>query len=64
MNRLSKSLCLVLILCMLGSMLPFALADGAEAAPAEGAEEETAVTEETAPAEKGAEEPAEITPEE
>ncbi len=60
MNRRSKWLCFVLILCMLGSMLPFALADGAEAAPAE----ETAVKGETAPAEKGAEEPAEITPEE
>ena len=35
MNRLSKSLCFVLILCMLGSMLPFALADGAEAEAAE-----------------------------
>ncbi len=64
MNRISKWLCSVLILCMLGSMLPFALADGAEAAPAEGAEEETAMTEERGPAEKGAEVPAEITPEE
>ena len=64
MNRTSKWLCYVLILCMLGSMLPFALADGAEAAQAEETAKETTVTEETAPVEKEAEEPAEITPEE
>lgn len=64
MNRISKWLCYVLILCMLGSMLPFALADGAEAAQAEETAKETTVTEETAPVEKEAEEPAEITPEE
>ena len=31
MNRRSKWLCFMLILCMLGSMLPFALADGEKA---------------------------------
>ena len=31
MNKISKWLCFVLILCMLGSMLPFALADGEKA---------------------------------
>ena len=58
MNKISKWLCFVLILCMLGSMLPFALADGAEAAPAEEAQEETVMTEETAPAEITPEKPA------
>lgn len=60
MNRLSKSLCFVLILCMLGSMLPFALADGAEAEAAE----EAAVAEYVAPVEEVAEAPAELTPKE
>ena len=76
MNRLSKSLCFVLILCMLGSMLPFALADGAEAeaaeeaivtedaASVEEAAEEAAVTEDAAPAEEAAETTAELTPKE
>jgi len=54
MNRFSKWLCLVLILCLLGGMLPLALADGAEA-------EETAATEEAAPAEEAVEEAAEET---
>ena len=76
MNRLSKSLCLVLILCMLGSMLPFALADGAEAeaaeeaivtevaASVEEAAEEAAVTEDAAPEEEAAETTAALTPKE
>ena len=51
MNKISKWLCSVLILCMLGSMMPFALADGAETEPAE----EAAATEEAAPAEEAAE---------
>ena len=42
MRKLSKWLSFVLILCMLGSMMPFALADGAETEPAE----EAAATEE------------------
>ena len=76
MNRLSKSLCLVLILCMLGSMLPFALADGAEAevaeeaiaaedaASIEEAAEEAAVTEDADPAEEATETTTELTPKE
>ena len=51
MRKLSKWLSFVLILCMLGSMMPFALADGAETEPAE----EAAATEEAAPAEEAAE---------
>ena len=35
MNRISKWLCFVLILCMLGCMLPFAMADSVEAEPVE-----------------------------
>ena len=64
MRKLSKWLSLVLILCMLGSMMPFALADGAETEPAE----EAAAAEEAAPAEEAAEAaeeaPAELTPKE
>ena len=64
MRKLSKWLSLVLILCLLGSMLPFALADGAETEPAE----EAAAAEEAAPAEEAAEAaeeaPAELTPKE
>ena len=48
MNRISKWLCFVLILCMLGSMLPFAMADSVEAEPVE----------------ESAEAPSEIMPEE
>ena len=58
MNRILKWLCFVLIMCMLGSMLPFALADVAEAAPAEEAQEETVMTKETEPAEITSEAPA------
>ena len=53
MKRISKWLCFVLILCMLGSMMPFALADGNETETSE----EAAVTEEAAPAEETTEEP-------
>ena len=64
MRKLSKWLSFVLILCLLGSMLPFALADGAETEPAE----EAAAAEEAAPAEEAAEAaeeaPAELTPKE
>ncbi|MBQ3372119.1 MAG: hypothetical protein IJG40_03170 [Oscillospiraceae bacterium] len=60
MNRISKWLCFMLILCILGSMLPLALADGAEAEAAE----EAAVAEYVAPAEEVAEAPAELTPKE
>ena len=64
MRKLSKWLSLMLILCLLGSMLPFALADGAETEPAE----EAAAAEEAAPAEEAAEAaeeaPAELTPKE
>ncbi|MDO5459937.1 MAG: hypothetical protein Q4F32_09910, partial [Eubacteriales bacterium] len=57
MRKLSKWLSLVLILCMLGSMMPFALADGAETEPAEeaAAAEEAAPAEDAAPAEEAAE---------
>ena len=62
MRKLSKWLSFVLILCLLGSMLPFALADGAETEPTE----EAAATEEAAPAEEAAEAaeeaPAALTP--
>ena len=62
MKRMSKWLSFVLILCLLGSMLPFALADGAETETAE----ETAPAQEAAPAEEAAEAaeeaPAEPTP--
>ena len=51
MRKLSKWLSLVLILCMLGSMMPFALADGAETETAE----EAAPAQEAAPAEEAAE---------
>ena len=70
MRKLSKWLSLVLILCMLGSMMPFALADGAETEPAEeaAAAEEAAPAEDAAPAEEAAEAaeeaPAELTPKE
>ena len=64
MRKMSKWLSLVLILCMLGSMMPFALADGAETEPAE----EAAAAEEAAPAEEATETaeeaPAELTPKE
>ena len=64
MRKMSKWLSLVLILCMLGSMMPFALADGAETEPAE----EAAAAEEAAPAEEATETaeeaPAELTPQE
>ena len=56
MRKLSKWLSLVLILCMLGSMMPFALADGAETEPAEeAAAAEAAPAEDAAPAEEAAE---------
>ena len=57
MRKLSKWLSFVLILCLLGSMMPFALADGAETEPAEeaAAAEEAAPAEDTAPAEEAAE---------
>ena len=62
MKRMSKWLSFVLILCLLGSMLPFALADGAETETAE----EAAPAQEAAPAEEAAEAaeeaPAELTP--
>ena len=62
MKRMSKWLSFVLILCLLGSMLPFALADGAETETAE----EAAPAQEAAPAEEAAEAaeeaPAEPTP--
>ena len=70
MRKLSKWLSLVLILCMLGSMMPFALADGAETEPAEeaAAAEEAAPAEDAAPAEEAAEAaeeaPAALTPKE
>ena len=63
MRKMSKWLSFVLILCLLGSMLPFALADGAETEPAE----EAAAAEEAAPAEEAAEAaeaPGELTPKE
>ena len=56
MRKLSKWLSFVLILCMLGSMMPFALADGAETEPAE----EAAATEEAPEAAEEA--PAALTP--
>ena len=74
MKRVSNCLCFVLILCMLGGMLPFALADSVaveaageavatdDAAPAEESAEETAVTKDTTAAEEAAEAPSEITP--
>ena len=70
MKRVSNCLCFVLILCMLGSMLPFALADSVaveaageavatdDAAPAEESAEETAVPEDAAMSEEAAEEAA------
>ena len=74
MKRVSNCLCFLLILCMLGSILPFALADSVaveaageavatdDAAPAEESAEETAVAEDTTAAEEAAEAPSEITP--
>ena len=67
MNRISKALCLALVLCLLSSIMPFAFAENAEQ-PAEAvqteataATEETAKTEEAAPTEKGPKEKAKWT---